>query len=185
MLQSPKMNITWRTHEPNDKEREFLVEELHRLKELQSYVTDTANQLEAAVERDTCLEYYQSLTLAVMSATESSTQTGSCSALDDSINDSPASGKKPTQPVEKDTAVYEDVAWDDLPYETRRAATILGYNKKSWDANMYIDVEDTSWKDLSKEQMAAATALGWNRDSWDGAGEYRTSEILVRHLKEN
>lgn len=176
-LQSPTMNITWRTHEPNDKEREFLVKELHRLKELQSYVTDTANQLEAAVERNTCLEYYQSLTLALMSATKSSMQTGSCGALDDSVNGSPASGRKPTQtePIEKDPAVYtyEDEEWDDLPYETRRAAMILGYSKKSWDADMHIDVEDTLWKDLSTEQTTAATALGFNRDSWDRAGEYR------------
>jgi spermidine synthase len=161
------MNITWRTHEPNDKEKEFLEKELRRLKELQSYVTDTANKLEAAVERDTCLEYYRSLTLALVSATNSSMQADTCDDIvADSDADSPTDGEKPAQSLS-----YKDVDWDDLSQEGRNAATILGYNKKSWNANMFIDVEDTSWNDLTKEQIAAATVLGWNRASWDGAGD--------------
>jgi len=72
-LQSPKMNITWLTHEPSDEEIEFLTNELHRLEDLQN-VTETASRLQAANERDVCLAYYRSLTLALRSVTGPDTQ---------------------------------------------------------------------------------------------------------------
>lgn len=66
---------------------------------------------------------------------------------------------------------YETVMWDDLPKEAQEAATVLGFDKESWNTDAWLDIQDYWWEDLSEEQAAAATALGWDKTSWDNKYE--------------
>jgi hypothetical protein len=63
---------------------------------------------------------------------------------------------------------YNDVEWDNLPEDVKKAAETLGYNQELWDEDDIPDsIEDCDWDDLTKDQQDAATVLGYDQESWD------------------
>ena len=64
---------------------------------------------------------------------------------------------------------YDDHDWRELPEDVKKAAEILGYNKKLWDKDGKAASEEKDWDELSAEEQAAATTLGYNQASWDSS----------------
>ena len=62
---------------------------------------------------------------------------------------------------------YDEYDWSELPAEVQKAAAVLGYNAKKWDADEETDFEDCDWDELNAEQQKAAAVLGYNKQKWD------------------
>jgi hypothetical protein len=68
-------------------------------------------------------------------------------------------------------------AWDRLTEEEKRAAAILGFNRKKWDMDGSTttgsgnDYDDIDWKDLPKEVKKAARTLGYTESIWNNDGD--------------
>eukprot|EP00759_Apiculatamorpha_spiralis_P018716 PhF_6_TR25104/c0_g1_i1/m.34489/K17839/PAO4, PAO3, PAO2; polyamine oxidase len=64
--------------------------------------------------------------------------------------------------------MFEDYDWEELKPEVQRAASTLGYTKKTWDSGKDTAISNKDWEELSSEQQSAAKILGYNQASWDG-----------------
>ena len=69
--------------------------------------------------------------------------------------------------------------WDELTIEEQRAASLLGFNRKKWDADSDTDgsskqklpYEDTDWSELPDSVRSAALTLGYSQSIWDNDGQ--------------
>eukprot|EP00808_Paulinella_micropora_P008842 g4283.t1 len=57
---------------------------------------------------------------------------------------------------------YDDYDWDELPYNVQQAALDLGYNAKTWEADVEPAAVKKPFQRLSSKQQEAATILGYN-----------------------
>ena len=83
--------------------------------------------------------------------------------------------------------VSDDKDWDELTPAERKAASLLGYTRKTWDCEDNTEDRDDSssssessdgesWKNLSKEAQSAAKTLGYTQAIWDNDGSPPTEE---------
>ena len=70
---------------------------------------------------------------------------------------------------------YLDESWSDLPRYIKTAAKRIGYNKKSWDADLKIPIEAKAWKDLTPDETKDLEIIGHNETTWD-ANESSSSD---------
>jgi len=59
------------------------------------------------------------------------------------------------------------LAWDDLPFSTKIAATTLGHDEATWNSNGETFADLIYWGDLTQEQKEAAITLGYDEYMWD------------------
>lgn len=59
---------------------------------------------------------------------------------------------------------YDDYYWDDMPIEVRASATILGYNRHTWDNGLTSNITD--YDSLTVAQLAAAKTMGYTREMY-------------------
>jgi hypothetical protein len=61
----------------------------------------------------------------------------------------------------------DECDWDELPSEIQKAAKVLGYNKKMWDADQAPPSDDKYWHELSKLEQKSARKLGYDKEKWN------------------
>ena len=60
-----------------------------------------------------------------------------------------------------------------MPEDKKKAAAVLGWDKKLWDDDGKADTEDLGWHDLTHDQRKAAESFGYHPKLWDeGHGHY-------------
>jgi hypothetical protein len=64
---------------------------------------------------------------------------------------------------------FNNMLWQDLPYDIKLALMVLGHNQRTWNNAMTSSIEETRWNNLTKEQREAALVIGYTADEWDGA----------------
>ena len=89
---------------------------------------------------------------------------------------------------EMEDDIVDDGAWDDhewrtLPRRIRRAATQLGYSRKTWDEGGRVSTTGKLWVDLTDLERNAAARLGYNEQFWNGSSkkDQRRQEYLEKN----
>ena len=71
---------------------------------------------------------------------------------------------------------YDDFDWAELPSKAKKAAEVLGYNKRLWDKDIEPATCDKYWKDLTGAEKDAAIVLGYDESSWDDESDSSDDE---------
>ena len=63
---------------------------------------------------------------------------------------------------------YYMLYWNQMPPQAHGAASVLGYDKKTWDSGGYVEEVDVWWDCLPEKMVKAAEVLGYTQSKWDG-----------------
>ena len=63
---------------------------------------------------------------------------------------------------------YYMLYWNQMPPQAHGAASVLGYDKKTWDSGGYVEEVDLWWDCLPEKMVKAAEVLGYTQSKWDG-----------------
>ncbi|CAJ1936698.1 unnamed protein product [Cylindrotheca closterium] len=62
---------------------------------------------------------------------------------------------------------YDDMDWNQLPKNIRKAYRVFGYSKKIWNDDDAPASFDKDWHELTEAEQRAATIIGYCEDTWD------------------